>query len=240
MTEIMAHRGSRINRPENTLAAFEEAVRVGADGIELDVHLSQDGQVVVLHDETLDRTTDGSGFVHEWTLADLQQLDAGSWFDPAFSGQRIPSLAEVLDLLEALGFRGRLNIELKRGKNRGMEKKIHSLLEQKQWSFEVLFSSFSLRALWRLHRLLPGAEVAYLIKKSRFLLHLGKYLPWISSLHLSQKSYLPKPFYSSKRIRIWTVNQEKGMKKAFQLGVEAIITDKPEVAKALRDGGTPP
>ena len=240
MTEIMAHRGSRINRPENTLAAFEEAVRVGADGIELDVHLSQDGQVVVLHDETLDRTTDGSGFVHEWTLADLQQLDAGSWFDPAFSGQRIPSLAEVLDLLEALGFRGRLNIKLKRGKNRGMEKKIHSLLEQKQRSFEVLFSSFSLRALWRLHRLLPGAEVAYLIKKSRFLLLLGKYLPWISSLHLSQKSYLPKPFYSSKRIRIWTVNQEKGMKKAFQLGVEAIITDKPEVAKALRDGGTPP
>ena len=240
MTEIMAHRGSRINRPENTLTAFEEAVRVGADGIELDVHLSKDGQVVVLHDETLDRTTDGSGFVHEWTLADLQQLDAGSWFDPAFSGQRIPSLAEVLDLLEALGFRGRLNIELKRGKNRGMEKKIHSLLEQKQRSFEVLFSSFSLRALWRLHRLLPGAEVAYLIKKSRFLLLLGKYLPWISSLHLSQKSYLPKPFYSSKRIRIWTVNQEKGMKKAFQLGVEAIITDKPEVAKALRDGGTPP
>ena len=240
MTEIMAHRGSRINRPENTLAAFEEAVRVGADGIELDVHLSQDGQVVVLHDETLDRTTDGSGFVHEWTLADLQQLDAGSWFDPAFSGQRIPSLAEVLDLLESLGFQGRLNIELKRGKNRGMEKKIHSLLEQKQRSFEVLFSSFSLRALWRLHRLLPGAEVAYLIKKSRFLLLLGKYLPWISSLHLSQKSYLPKPFYSSKRIRIWTVNQEKGMKKAFQLGVEAIITDKPEVAKALRDGGTPP
>ena len=240
MTEIMAHRGSRINRPENTLAAFEEAVRVGADGIELDVHLSQDGQVVVLHDETLDRTTDGSGFVHEWTLADLQQLDAGSWFDPAFSGQRIPSLAEVLDLLEALGFRGRLNIELKRGKNRGMEKKIYSLLEQKQRSFEVLFSSFSLRALWRLHRLMPGAEVAYLVKKSRALLLLGKILPWISSLHLSQKSYLPKPFYSSKRIRIWTVNQEKGMKKAFQLGVEAIITDKPEVAKALRDGGTPP
>lgn len=240
MTEIMAHRGSRINRPENTLAAFEEAVRVGADGIELDVHLSQDGQVVVLHDETLDRTTDGSGFVHEWTLADLQQLDAGSWFDPAFSGQRIPSLAEVLDLLEALGFRGRLNIELKRGKNRGMEKKIHSLLEQKQRSYEVLFSSFSLRALWRLHRLMPGVEVAYLVKKSRALLLLGKILPWISSLHLSQKSYLLQPFSSSKRIRIWTVNQEKGMKKAFQLGVEAIITDKPEVAKALRDGGTPP
>lgn len=167
MTEIMAHRGSRINRPENTLAAFEEAVRVGADGIELDVHLSKDGQVVVIHDETLDRTTDGAGFVHEWTLADLQQLDAGSWFDPAFADQKIPALAEVLDLLEALGFQGRLNIELKRGKNRGMEKKIHFLLEQKQLSFEVLFSSFSLRALWRLHRLMPGARSPTWLKRVR-------------------------------------------------------------------------
>ena len=235
MTEIMAHRGSRINRPENTLAAFEEAVRVGADGIELDVHLSQDGQVVVLHDETLDRTTDGSGFVHEWTLADLQQLDAGSWFDPAFSGQRIPSLAEVLDLLEALGFRGRLNIELKRGKNRGMEKKIHSLLEQKQRSFEVLFSSFSLRALWRLHRLLPGAEVAYLIKKSRFLLLLGKYLPWISSLHIGHQAYFQASFSTPKKLLLWTINDEEAMNRAFQLEVEAIITDKPEVAKTVRE-----
>ena len=71
MTEIMAHRGSRINRPENTLAAFEEAVRAGADGIELDVHLSQDGQVVVIHDETVDRTTNGSGLVHQLTLTDI-------------------------------------------------------------------------------------------------------------------------------------------------------------------------
>lgn len=126
MTEIMAHRGSRINRPENTLAAFEEAVRVGADGIELDVHLSKDGQVVVIHDETLDRTTDGAGFVHEWTLADLQQLDAGSWFDPAFADQKIPALAEVLDLLESLGFQGRLNIELKRGKNGGWKRRFIS------------------------------------------------------------------------------------------------------------------
>ena len=240
MTEIMAHRGSRINRPENTLTAFEEAVRVGADGIELDVHLSKDGQVVVIHDETLDRTTDGAGFVHEWTLADLQQLDAGSWFDPAFAGQKIPALAEVLDLLESLGFQGRLNIELKRGKNRGMEKKIHSLLKQKQLSFEVLFSSFSMRALWRLHRLMPEAAVAYLVKKSQAILLLGKFLPWISSLHLSQKSYLPRPFSSTKRIRLWTVNHEKGMKAAFELGVEAIITDKPEVAKALRDKGSHP
>ena len=235
MTEIMAHRGSRINRPENTLAAFEEAVRAGADGIELDVHLSQDGQVVVIHDETVDRTTNGSGLVHQLTLTDIKNLDAGAWFDLAFAGERIPTLLEVLELLEGLGFGGRLNIELKRGKNRGMEKKINSLLQQKNWPFEILFSSFSLRALWRLHRLLPVAEVAYLIKKSRFLLHLGKYLPWISSLHIGHQAYFQASFSTPKKLRLWTINDEGAMNRAFQLEVEAIITDKPEVAKAVRE-----
>ena len=92
MTEIVAHRGSRINRPENTLAAFEEAVRVGADGIELDIHLSKDGEVVVIHDETVDRTTDGCGRISQMTVADLRELDAGAWFDVAFAGQKIPTL----------------------------------------------------------------------------------------------------------------------------------------------------
>ena len=106
MTEIVAHRGSRINRPENTLAAFEEAVRVGADGIELDIHLSKDGEVVVIHDETVDRTTDGCGRISQMTVADLRELDAGAWFDVAFAGQKIPTLLEVFELLEEMGFKG--------------------------------------------------------------------------------------------------------------------------------------
>src|SRR5919197_4354903 len=93
---VVGHRGAMGYAPENTLASFELAVEQGADVVELDVHLSRDGQVVVIHDEQLDRTTDGRGLVGDRTLDELKRLDAGSWFDPRFAGQRIPTLHEVL------------------------------------------------------------------------------------------------------------------------------------------------
>lgn len=236
MTEIVAHRGSRINRPENTLTAFAEAIRVGADGIELDVHLSKDGEVVVIHDETVDRTTNGSGRVRHLTIAELKELDAGSWFDVAFTGEKIPTLLEVLELLERTGFRGSLNIEFKTGFQPypNMEKKVHVLLDKKDWPFDIMYSSFSLRALLRMHRLDPTAEVAYLVKKSRFLVLLGRILPWITTLHLSHKWYFHNQLTYKKGVRLWTVNNEEVMKKAFRSDVRAIITDKPEEAIRLR------
>lgn len=99
MTRVVAHRGSSWVAPQNTLAAFEAAARAGADAIELDVQLTSDGQVVVIHDDTLDATTSGSGWVKDTTLADVRALDAGAWFAPAFAGQRVPVLAEVVELL---------------------------------------------------------------------------------------------------------------------------------------------
>lgn len=107
---IGAHRGGARDAPENTLAAFAEGIERGADLIELDVHLSRDGELVVIHDHTVDRTTDGSGAVHDLTLAELQRLDAGGWFAPRFAGERIPSLAEVV---AAVDRRAGLAIELK-------------------------------------------------------------------------------------------------------------------------------
>lgn len=107
---IWAHRGASAHAPENTLAAFEAAVACGADGIELDIHLSQDGVPVVIHDETVDRTTDGRGPVAALTWAQLQGLDAGSWFAVDYAGEPIPSLAEVL---HAFAGQVRLNLEVK-------------------------------------------------------------------------------------------------------------------------------
>ena len=106
---IFAHRGSKANAPENTLAAFELAITHKADAIELDVKLCADGQVVVIHDSTVDRTTDGTGQVRKLSLAALKELDAGSYFDIAFRGEAIPTLEEVL---EAVGKRIPINIEL--------------------------------------------------------------------------------------------------------------------------------
>src|SRR5205823_7284106 len=93
---VVGHRGAMGHRPENTLASFEYAVAHGADWIELDVHLTRDGALAVIHDEAVDRTTDGHGLVNDHTLAELKKLDAGTWFAPEFAGQRIPSLDEVL------------------------------------------------------------------------------------------------------------------------------------------------
>ena len=97
---VMAHRGYSGKAPENTMAAFELALEVGSDGLELDVHLTKDGDVVVIHDGTLNRTTNGTGRVGDYTMAELKELDAGSWFSPEFKGARLPSLRQVLDLIK--------------------------------------------------------------------------------------------------------------------------------------------
>src|SRR5512139_1857475 len=113
---IFAHRGASAHAPENTLAAFELALAQQADAIELDVKLSADGRVIVIHDSTVDRTTDGHGKVKDMSLADLKALDAGSFFSSEFAGEKIPTLDEVF---EAVGRRTFINIELKNHRTRG-------------------------------------------------------------------------------------------------------------------------
>ncbi|MEK6570557.1 MAG: glycerophosphodiester phosphodiesterase family protein [Bacteroidota bacterium] len=122
---VVAHRGCSGRAPENTVAAFEMALEFGADMIECDVRLTKDDEVVVFHDRTLNRTTDGGGPVEERTLEDLKKLDAGSWFSRRFSGERIPTLNEVLCLLEGRAF---LNIELKADSRK---RRSHVLLEER-------------------------------------------------------------------------------------------------------------
>lgn len=110
-TKIFAHRGSAGTHPENTMAAFREAERVGADGIELDVHLTKDNEVVVIHDSTADRTTNGTGEMRNLTLKELRKLDAGLNYSKKYKGERIPALKEVLSWMQENTLE--LNIELK-------------------------------------------------------------------------------------------------------------------------------
>ena len=163
-TKIIAHRGSRGNRPENTLEAFQEALKVSSDGIELDVHLSKDGQVVVIHDETVDRTTSGKGYVKDMTLKQLKELDAGSWFDPKYSNARIPTLQEVLDLLAENHFSGVLNVELKTDvfQYSAIEEKVLALAEPYLAQFSVIYSSFHYETLKRIKEKQPDAEIIML------------------------------------------------------------------------------
>lgn len=152
---LYAHRGASAEAPENTLAAFRRAVEVGADGIELDVHLSADGIPVVIHDETLERTTDGTGPIAAWSVGELRALDAGSWFDGHFAGEAVPTLEETLRLLSG---RLRLNLEVKEPRA-GLA--ILELLRSFPHA-DAVISSFDYGVLARLRRAAPELPLAML------------------------------------------------------------------------------
>ena len=165
--QIIAHRGASGHAPENTLSAFLLAAEMGADGIELDVHLTVDGEVVVIHNDTVDATTDGRGRVSEMALHELKALDAGGWYDARYAGERIPTLVEVF---KAIGRRLLINVEIKverglasqKGQQGQLEAKVVRLIEDHQMSQQVLVSSFSAGTLRRVHKLCPNIPLGFL------------------------------------------------------------------------------
>ena len=134
----VAHRGASSYAPENTFAAFNKALELGASHVELDVHFSRDGHIVVIHDDTLDRTTDGSGAVADKTLVELRSLDAGSWFGPAYSGERIRTLAEIFEQ-----YKGRLyfHVEIK-ARAEGLASRTADMVRAHGMTKDVTFTSF--------------------------------------------------------------------------------------------------
>lgn len=161
---IQAHRGYSGRYPENTLLAFEKGIEAGAHQIELDIRAAKDGTVFVLHDATVDRTTNGSGRLHELTVDEVRALDAGSWFDPAFAGEQVPLFTEVLNALRG---RVRLNIEIKVGGaplklvQHTVEQAVRELTSRDMLD-QAFFSSFSLDAIYWAKRLNPAVQIALL------------------------------------------------------------------------------
>lgn len=238
-TEVFAHRGSKGTHPENTLAAFEEAIRVGSDGIELDVHLSQDHELVVIHDETVERTSNGKGLVRELALQELKQLDAGSWMNKDYADCRIPTLQEVIDFLNDKQFKGILNIELKTDHYAypGIEEKVIELIDKKEPQFKIVFSSFNYQTLIRLKKLDPAIEIALLFEKDgRDLLMLDADI-LVTMWHPDLSWYREKVTTDEVKmaVRLWTINQDQELNYCFNQGVSGIITDYPEKALALRN-----
>ena len=164
---IIGHRGYRAKYPENTLAAFQAAIAAGARMIELDVALSRDRHLVVIHDATLERTTNGHGFVADFSLAELKQLDAGSWFHADFADQHLPELSEVLDLAKGRVF---VNIEIKSHAYEphhppdAIEKQVVALVKQKKVADAVLISSFDCNILKQLSCLANAPALALISK----------------------------------------------------------------------------
>lgn len=161
--KIWAHRGCSQIYPENTLLAFEKAAAIrGLEGIELDIQLTRDGELVVIHDERVDRTTEGIGFVRDYTLSEIKRLHIYADMNPA---QKIPTMRETLDLLESAMRKGlRLNIELKNSvyPYEGMEEKIVKLIESYGLEKQIVYSSFSALSLEKLRNIDPHTEIGIL------------------------------------------------------------------------------
>lgn len=238
-TEIIAHRGSKGTHPENTLIAFEKAIRVGSDGIELDVHLTKDNQVVVIHDETLNRTSNGKGFVRDFSLNELKLLNMGSWFDSNYKICTMPTLQEVIELLNRLEFNGLLNIEFKTNKYSypGIEKVVLDILRKQPNRFTVVFSSFNYETLIRLKKIDEKVAIALLFEKNgKNKKVLDQTIPiemWHPSIEWFKKTELEKKI--NMPTRLWTINSEEDLMYCFNKKVAGIFTDYPQKALTIRN-----
>jgi glycerophosphoryl diester phosphodiesterase len=241
---VTAHRGFSGEYPENTLAAFRAAIAAGADMVELDVHLTSDNELVVIHDDTLERTTDGKGNVAEKTLAELKRLDAGFKFNPRFAGERIPTLTEVLDTARG---RIRVNIELKKGKNfpytmEELADRTLAVVEKAGMTDQVLFSSFDPAAVDRIREKAPRLPIAVITQKPWATPEEaggGKLYPAINSAfkNLSEKN-IRLAHAAGLQVHAWTVNTPGDMEKVISLGVDGIITNHPDRLIDLLQGMT--
>ena len=234
-----AHRGASYEAPENTLAAFLLAVELGADGIELDVQLSKDGQLVVIHDFVLEATTDGAGPVRKRTLAELKGLDAGHRFDPAYAGQQIPTLQEVID---AVGHRLLLNIELKTASLRddGLAEAVVQAIENNHLRDRTIVSSFNPLALRRVRKLNPGIPIGLLYAPDLPLLlrrPWARHLLELDAIHphhsLMDDKYVPWAREQGYRVHTWTVDDPVKMKHLVRQGVDIVITNRPDLFRQV-------
>ncbi len=233
------HRGAPEAAPENTLSAFKEAVALGAHGVELDVMLSSDGEIVVIHDYTLDKTTDGSGPVKDYSLAELKRLDAGSWFSEEFSGEPIPTLQEVIDALDSSVF---LNIEIKSETpaTDGLEKAVAHTVAQNNLYDRVIVSSFNPISLIRVKMADKRIDVGliYAPDLANYLSE-GWFVPILrpEALHprfdMVDEDYMEWARKKGFQVSVWTVNETEDMKRMLDLGVDSIITDRPDSLKQL-------
>ncbi len=242
---IQGHRGASGLAPENTLAAFQKAIELGADGMEMDLQLTRDGAVVVIHDDTLDRTTNGHGRVTDLTLAEVRQADAGGKFGRAFCGERVPTLGEVIALVKAgENDRVRLNLEIKFGEGRdgkpeGIEAAILAILRQGGFLDRVSVQSFYHPSVAKLKGMEPRIPAGLLVGERQHppdpVALVRQYrADYYAPHHRSVTSGLVAALHQARiPVVVWTVNEAEEMTRLIAMGVgslpgDAIISDRPD------------
>jgi glycerophosphoryl diester phosphodiesterase len=241
---VVAHRGSSGSAPENTMAAFEIALQCGADVLECDVRLTRDGEVVVFHDRNLNRTTNGNGPVESKTLGELKRLDAGSWFSAKFKGEQIPTLGEVLRLLDGRSF---LNIELKADfrqhrRNTLLQKRVLEIIKVSHAEHRVFLASFNHRMMHEIKQKHPQFKTAIIYKAVRdFAVRPSRLVSraradafvcgrwWLRRKLLDdlQNHHIP--------LFVYTINKERDVERMKRRHVDGAITNYPEMVMRAID-----
>jgi len=241
--KIIAHRGASSLAPENTLASVRKAIELGVDMVEIDVHLSKDGELMVIHDDSLDRTTDGEGYVKDYTKAVIRKLDAGNWFDAEFKGEKVPVLQEMFDLIA--GKCGLLlEIKVTRHSMPGIAEKVVDAIKESETIGWTVVQSFDDEVLFAVNDLNPG------IVTHKLIVEIPPIFPGVidtSGLNLGRlKKYAKQSaincnhrFMGKRQITklhnhgfatfAWTVNDKAKGEKLAMWGVDGLITNYPQL-----------
>jgi glycerophosphoryl diester phosphodiesterase len=235
----IAHRGAPREAPENTLAAFRCALDAAAPAVEFDVQRTRDGRLVVIHDQTVDRTTGGRGPVSALTFEELRRLDAGRWFDPAFAGERVPSLDEVLDLVRGRAF---VLLEIKNGPvfYEGIESQIADTLRRHDMVDAVLVMSFDHPAVRAMRRALPEVATG-IVYSARLADAVGAARAADASAvcpiwHLLTAGVVAEAHAAGLGVFPWTIDDEPAMRRSIEWGVDGVTSN--DVRLLRRVAGT--
>lgn len=233
--EVQAHRGASAIAPENTIAAFRAAAEAGARWVELDVAFLADETLVVIHDDSVDRTTSGTGSLGALTRADLDRLDAGAWFDGKFAGERLPTLAEAIAALSELGLSA--NVEIKQHKHhKSLDQLVRAVqadISKRGPRTEIMISSFDPEALKAMHAIEPELEMAMLWGRPPE--DWAEQLAAIpaTTIHMHYKALcigmLEETAKRGIKVRAWTCNNPIELVSFWGAGLTGVITDDPKL-----------
>lgn len=241
---ILAHRGDKVHTPENTLPSFSQAIQKGADGVELDAKLTSDGHVIVIHDSTVDRTTNGSGKVSEFSLEEIRNLDAGAWFNEKFAGTKIPLLEEVF---ETVGKDKLINIELTNYSTPrdGLANAVCWLIKKHNNQRQIIFSSFFASNLKIAAQMIPEVPrglhampgwIGLWTRSFGFMF--GDYQALHPHISSTSREQMQRAHRLNRRVHVWTANTPEEILRLRDWGADGIFTDDPATAvRALGRGG---
>lgn len=231
---IVAHRGASRIAPENTLSAMRKAIEFGADFAECDVFQTKDGELVLFHDEEMDRTTGKGGMIWDYTLAELKTMEVGSWFHEEFRGEPIPTLREVIRLVKG---KIKLNIEVKvSGKDPDIAQKVVEIIQSEGIEQDCMVTSFEKPVILKVKEIAPQVITGFIFDEEHPPdIFEGNWEYVCSKRNVVDEDFVRVAKRKGKKIFVWTVNYPAEMKELIALGVDGIITDVPDLLKEVLD-----